>query len=351
MKILKTIVVGLGRIGWQVHVPEIVRHRGFELAAVADPSEERRMEAKNAYGCEACDTLEKALDSTKADLVVIASPTVFHEDQIKAAMSRGIDVFCDKPLSTDYASSVRIAEFMKGRSEKLMVFQPHRLNKEAQILKNVLAEGLLGDVYMVKRALSGFDQRNDWQAFLKNGGGMLNNYGAHMLDQFIYLFDEPFRRMSCVLRKIQSIGDAEDVAKVVIETDSGLVYDLDINMATAFPITPWQVFGTLGTMLLDMQGKCWKIKYCRPEDMKRPSLQESYAAEGRRYGSGLEIPWQEKTISFTEITTDPFYEYCYKYYAENQPPLVPLEDTLRVMKLLEDLRHISGTPTQMNVHR
>lgn len=30
---MKTALIGLGRIGWQYHLPQIVKHEGFELAA------------------------------------------------------------------------------------------------------------------------------------------------------------------------------------------------------------------------------------------------------------------------------------------------------------------------------
>ena len=50
MQQLRTAVVGLGRIGWQFHVPQIVQHPGFQLAAVVDPLADRRNEAHAAFG-------------------------------------------------------------------------------------------------------------------------------------------------------------------------------------------------------------------------------------------------------------------------------------------------------------
>ena len=47
---MKTALIGLGRIGWQYHLPQIVKHEGFELAAVVDTNPERLREAEVAYG-------------------------------------------------------------------------------------------------------------------------------------------------------------------------------------------------------------------------------------------------------------------------------------------------------------
>lgn len=49
MKGLRTAVVGLGRIGWQFHLPLICKHTGFKLVAVVDPLPDRLKEAQTAY--------------------------------------------------------------------------------------------------------------------------------------------------------------------------------------------------------------------------------------------------------------------------------------------------------------
>ena len=88
MRVLRTAVVGLGRVGWQFHIPSILKHDGFELVAVVDPLPERRAEAQQAwgaqddYGAEASSGGIRAypdhvalLGAAELDLLVIASPT------------------------------------------------------------------------------------------------------------------------------------------------------------------------------------------------------------------------------------------------------------------------------------
>ena len=48
---MKTALIGLGRIGWGYHRPQILAHKGFEFTAVVDPSQERLDEAK-ALDCD-----------------------------------------------------------------------------------------------------------------------------------------------------------------------------------------------------------------------------------------------------------------------------------------------------------
>ena len=98
-KVLRTGVVGLGRVGWKVHVPSTSRHQGFELVAVADTEESRRREAEDEYGARAYAALTDMLDKEDLDLLVVCTPTTFRVEHVTAALSRGIDVFLDKPMA------------------------------------------------------------------------------------------------------------------------------------------------------------------------------------------------------------------------------------------------------------
>ena len=156
---------------------------------------------------------------------------------------------------------------------------------------------------MIKRSCSNFVRRNDWQALKKNGGGMLNNYGAHFIDQLLLLAGEPMVRASCELRTIASLGDADDVVKVVLTMQGGMILDLEINMAQALPTPVWTVFGTQGTAVFDpVRGTDWQLKYFLPEQLPSSELSSELAAEGRLYPSDA-ILWHETT--FQSLVEDP----------------------------------------------
>jgi scyllo-inositol 2-dehydrogenase (NADP+) len=338
MKTLRTAVLGLGRIGWQFHIPQILEHEGFDLVAVVDPLQERRDEARSAFGVEGYSSAGALLDQVQLDLLVIASPTPFHADQAIAAFEHGCDVFCDKPMAPSLAEADRMIAAMKEHERKLMIYQPHRAGVDAVSLREILRQDLIGQVYMIKRANSAFARRNDWQAFRKNGGGMLNNYGAHYVDQLLYLSGSRARRATCSLRTIASLGDADDVVKVVIETENGTILDLDINQAAAHPIPAWQILGTRGSIVLDEAEQAWQVRFFRQEDLADVGIQEGFAAEQRRYGSGETIPWQEKSFALADVQAIDYYQKCYEYFALGDEPFVPVAETREVMRVLEECR-------------
>lgn len=219
MKILKIAVVGLGRIGWGTHLPAIAKKNDqYKLVGVVDLSSERLAEAKEKYDVNGYTDIADMINAEHPDVVVVCSPTHLHCEHANTAMRMGCDVFLDKPMAVDYETACKIADCAKETGRKLMVFQPCRAGAEPNQLMDLIASGKIGEVYSIQRGRCGYARRNDWQALAKFGGGMLNNYGAHHIDELLYMTREKVRRLSCIKYKIASAGDADDTVKIVFET-------------------------------------------------------------------------------------------------------------------------------------
>ena len=348
MKKLKIAVSGLGRIGWTYHLAQISSHEGFELAAVADPMQERLTEVKQKYGdgVKGYTSFGELLDNEKIDVAVVASPTLFHLEQVLAAFEHGVDVILEKPMAPSLEQADKIIESMRKHGRKLMVYQPERTRPEFQALKSILDRGVIGKVYMIKRGCNGFSRRNDWQSLKKYGGGMLNNYGAHYIDQMLNLAGTKVSRVSCSMAKVLSAGDADDVVKAIMETEKGIILDLDINMATAFPLPMWYVLGTNGTILTQEQIRekgTIKVRYVSDEELPPFELQTGLAASGRNYDDNMgNVAWHEETIDVSAFKSIDFYEKCYDYYALGKEPFVPAEETREVMRVISECRRSAG---------
>jgi predicted dehydrogenase len=341
MKILKTVVVGLGRIGWRFHLPEVLSHDGFEAVGVVDPLPERRDEALKEHGVRGFADLDACLESTDVDLVVVASPTPFHKPQAIAAMRAGCDVFCDKPMAPSLEDADAMIDAARESGRKLMIYQPARARGDVAELKKILSQDIIGRVYMIKNRRTAYTRRNDWQSLRRNGGGMLSNYGAHQIDACLHVAASPARRITCHLYTIASVGDADDVVKALIETESGVLLDIDINMASAQPMLPtWQVLGTRGSLTFD-EG-VWRARYYRDVDLAPLAMQEGLSAEQRRYGSGEEIPWKDGEFPVPEAEPVDHYARCYDFYAADAAPLVPLAESRELMRVLDACRRSAG---------
>ena len=338
MKTLKTAVVGLGRIGWQFHSPAITKHtQQFSLAAVVDVSQERLVEARETYGVPGYTDIAEMIRAEKPDLVVIASPTHLHREHACTAMEMGVDVFLDKPMAQDYETALEIAQCARETGRKLMVYQPHRAKPVVNQLRGIINSGKLGRLVALQLSSQQYTRRADWQAFQKYGGGMLNNYGAHFIDVLLYLSQDRVKRLFCVKDVVATLGDADDVARVMLQTEKGITLDLDISQAAAISKPMWAIYGQYGAVMsqTDAQGSMQLcLRWYDPENMPKLEASEDLAAKNRKYSNDAPIPWVTEEILIDPAAEVDFYEKAYEYYAEDKAPYVPIEETLYVMDLI-----------------
>lgn len=330
---LKVAVVGLGRIGWVFHFKQGHQSPNFDLVAVVDPLQERLAEAQTISGCRTYRTFETLWKHERPDVMAIAAPTHLHERMTRRALREGCHVILEKPMTTSLRSADRMIEEAEKQGRRIFVYQPHRLTPETRTAKEVLSSGVLGPVYLIRRTASRYVRRNDWQSLRKYGGGMLNNYGAHYIDQLLYLSDgSPVVDVQCHLWAAATVGDADDVAKAWLKTRSGQLLDVEINQATAWPALPWRVCGKYGTMV--REGDVFRLKYFDPAEAPPLTVVEG-AAPGRSYDSGDRLPWREQEVPILPEKQLDFYQNVYEVLTRNATPHIRVEESRELMRIIE----------------
>jgi myo-inositol 2-dehydrogenase/D-chiro-inositol 1-dehydrogenase len=143
---LRVGVIGVGMMGAD-HAERVVnRIAGARLVAVSDPDTARAEELAGRFdGVRAIgDPLDLIADAD-VDAVVIASPGFVHEEQVLACIERGTYALCEKPLTMDSESSLRLveAEAKAGRPLVQVGFM-RRFDPEYAQLKAMLDSGAYG---------------------------------------------------------------------------------------------------------------------------------------------------------------------------------------------------------------
>ena len=342
-KKVKVVVSGMGRIAWQYHLPMIERDERFELIAISDPSAERQQEAREKYPqINTYSDFNAMLDAEKsADMAVIASPTTFHCQQSIAALEHNLAVFLEKPMCESLESAQKLADAVERLNGKLMLYQPHRARQETIALQKLVLDKL-GKINHVRRTLSLFNRRNDWQSRKDCGGGMLNNYGAHYIDQFMYVFGHDAMTVKgSLLQRTVGIGDAEDLVNVLMQNSAGISCNLEINLGCAVPVNSWDIYGTLGCAHWDGQLDHWQLTYVKPGTLSEMTMQTTLAAQNRSYSLEGAIPWIKEEISLDLVKPLNYYDAVYDYFVNGQQPLVPLQETMTLMRVLNDCRNMA----------
>ena len=336
---INVVVSGLGRIAWRYHLPQIKADSRFNLLAISDPVEERRNEAAAEYpGIRTYADFDEMLESEKcADMAVIASPTMFHKQQTIAALECGLMVFLEKPMCESLASAQEVADAVKRTNGKLMLYQPHRNWDEYRVFQKSVRHKL-GVITHSRRILEFYNRRNDWQSRTACGGGMLNNYGAHYIDQFLAAFGGPVEVKGTVMQRTVGIGDAEDLVSVLLKSSSGVSGTVEINLGSAVRTDTWEVFGTLGSAKYCAAAKSWVINYIEPGTLPELEMQKTLAAQDRAYSIETAIPWITETLPVDSWNVPSYYNYIYDYFGDNKTAFVPLSESMELMRILDVCR-------------
>jgi predicted dehydrogenase len=266
-------------------------------------------------------------------VVAIASPTHLHEQMIRRALREGCHVILEKPMTTSLRSADRMIAEAEKQGRRIFVYQPHRLTAETRTAREILASGVLGPIYLIRRTSCRYVRRNDWQSLRQYGGGMLNNYGAHFIDQVLHLSDgSPVVDVRCHLWAAATVGDADDVVKAWLKTQGGQLLDVEINQATAWPAPPWRVCGQYGTMV--REGDAFRLKYFDPAEAPPLKVVDG-AAPGRSYDNGDRLPWRERDVPILPEKQIDFYQNVYEVLTQNATPHIRIEESRELMRIIE----------------
>ena len=182
-------VVGLGYIGTTVGA-QFHRNPDAEISAVCDPDEYRLDEVGIRFDVPphyryADD--ERMLDDAPLDAVLIGTPHTLHFEQVIRALDRGLDVYCDKPLTTDLERARTLAERAEGGNETLMVGYQRHLQTAFNLARDRFREST-PEWFTASITQNWLEySRGTWRVDPSlSGGGFLYDTGSHVIDGVLW---------------------------------------------------------------------------------------------------------------------------------------------------------------------
>jgi predicted dehydrogenase len=178
-------LVGYGRGGRFFHAPLIAQAPECELAAVVTLSAQRRTELAHDHpGTQAVDDID-GLVAAGVDAVVISTPLPTHVALVHETIARRLPTVCDKPFATDAATARATVEAAERAGVALTVYQNRRWDADFLTVRALLDRGALGELISFE---SRMEQYPPAGGFSTTGGGVLLDFGSHIVDQARQLF-------------------------------------------------------------------------------------------------------------------------------------------------------------------
>ena len=154
MKQITAILLGAGNRGAEAHAAYALQFPAeLKIVAVAEPREDRRAHLAKEHGISpqnAVDSWETLLEREKfADCVLICTPDRLHYPAAMAALKRGYDVLCEKPMGCTFQQVLELKETAERLERILCVCHVLRYTVHITKLKELLDAGTIGKLVNV----------------------------------------------------------------------------------------------------------------------------------------------------------------------------------------------------------
>ena len=228
---VRVALMGLGRSMFTEHYPVFKAHPAlFKVVAACDLLKERRdIIAKDFPDCRMFRRFTDMLDERDIDVVDIATCSVDHVKHALMSLERGFWTLLETPI----ALTVDDAQVLRGAAQKaknrLLALQRGLFSPDFLLARKEMSDTRLGDIYEVRVRKEDFIRRDDWQAVKRLGGGAAYYAMTDLILQTLKLLPLPPIQMWSELRRVASLGDAEDCAHVNLKTRGIISADIEFN--------------------------------------------------------------------------------------------------------------------------
>lgn len=334
---MKIAIIGYGGMGGY-HADYIRQFAsaggGLSLAGVFD-TDPARAQAAGEKGIYAYPSAEAIWADGAIEAVLLAVPNDLHAPYAKAAAAAGKNIICEKPV----ALSSREAEEMYAAAEKAgVLFEVHqnrRWDDDFLTVKEIVKSGVIGSVYKIESRVTGANGiPGDWRKKKAQGGGMMLDWGVHLIDQMLQMIPGKTESLYCEYSYIygEEVDDGFDLS---VRFEGGITYRLTVLTDCFRSLPRWQVYGTDGTATVadwDLSG-----------GITRALEREDKKLVGVKAGNGFTRTMAQRSASSVEqlplpvVHAEPFafYKNFAAAAAGKEKPAIRREEVLRAFRLME----------------
>ncbi|MBX3440713.1 MAG: Gfo/Idh/MocA family oxidoreductase [Planctomycetaceae bacterium] len=235
---------GQGAFIGRVHATAAVMDNRAALVAGALSSDPKKAKASapsydipddRAYGSyrELVDG-EAALPADKRiDFVSIATPNHTHFEVAKAALEKGFNVVCDKPMTFDYAQALELQKLVEKSGVVFAVSHNYTGNPLVRQARQMILSGELGEINAIRsnyiqgwlrtRLETEGQKQSAWRTDPSKSGaaGSFGDIGTHAYNLARYMTGLLPERVSCHLKIFEQGRKLDDYGHAVIQFENG----------------------------------------------------------------------------------------------------------------------------------
>lgn len=326
-------IVGFGGMAhWHRDLISSIDHLQVRGTWDIDPA---RQKEAGELGLTAYKSLEDTLADEAVDIVLCATPNDVHKEVVIRALRAGKHVVCEKPAAMDSREFEEMMAAARETGKVLAVHQNRRWDEDYRTARRIYEEHTLGDVFRIESRVHGSRGiPGDWRHEKEHGGGMLLDWGVHILDQALQMIPEKVRRIYATFDHVTN-ELVDDGFNADLTFENGLIYHLEVGTSNFVNLPRWYMLGRDGTAVIrdwDLSGEIVRVTDWNKRD-----------AVPIRTAAGLTktmAPRTEETIHTGPLPVEradirDYYRNIMDVISGKAEQIVKNEEVLRVLRLME----------------
>lgn len=328
-------IIGYGSMATWHHrnllerAPEVVPYGAYDI-------DSERNEAAKEAGLKVYESAEALLADPAIDLVLVATTNNFHGSYAKQVMRAGKPVILEKPATITSQEFLEVMEVQKETGMHLSVHQNRRWDGDYLTVRQSIRDGLIGRPYLIKSRVHGSRGIPEgWRTHVETGGGMMLDWGVHLIDQVIQMVPEPLTHVRAHMQHT-AFSQVDDGFTLELIFHSGLTAHIEVDTCCFVGEDRWHVRGDQGTI----QVKSWDIDggIVRAKD-KHTDWEEEilYTSAGPTKTMAPRTRFSEERLELNPVEQDwlSFYHNFAAVIEGREQLIVKPEHVLFVIRVME----------------
>ena len=349
MEDIRIGVIGHGFMGHE-HEKMLLDFPGISLIGFSDIDPEQLEDV--APGLKRYKDNDELINDPDVNVVLIVCNNTSHHDLVIKAAEAGKDVICEKPIAMSLQELDEMTAACEKAGVKFTVHHQRRLDPDFRTAKAVYDSGTLGDVYTIKSSIYGYNgNMHDWHVYIKEGGGMLYDWGVHLLDQVLWMM--PGAKLKSVFADIRNVinFEVDDYFKVIMRFDNNITAEVELGtyyltdkMHDKWFERHWFIGGNKGSAYVDgfhPEGKIVRTSQLLQNAGSKRTM--TSAGPTRSFGPPPEGRIITEELPEVNTTHRQFFENYVRAWHGEEPFLVQIPQTRRVLRLMDAVRESGRT--------
>lgn len=338
---IKIGIIGYGFMGHE-HEKALAKFEEAQILAICD-NNPKQLEDVN-LGILTFEDYHDLLKVEEINTVLIVVPNPLHKEVTVAAARAGKNVICEKPAAMSIEEFDEMVKVTKECNVLFTIHHQRRWDKDYRIMKEVYDKRMVGDMYLIKSQLYGVNgNMHDWHVFKEMGGGMLYDWGVHLIDQMLNMVDS---KIDTIFADVQNVinKEVDDYFKIIIKFKNKVTAEIELGTYYLSPTRAWFIGGKQGSAFIDgFEGRGRIVRTKHLLENVPGKITMSASGPTRSFGPPEPGLLYEEELPKVEVSYIEFFQNYYEALNGKGDLAIKLEEVKRVLMFMDAVRKSAET--------